>query len=176
MVPKEELLKCEKERAEYLAGWQRAKADFLNYKKDEMKRMEELARYQTEDLVHDLITVLDNFDLTLAVLTQQNEAPTSAGGDGVGVPTPRAVGIEKGIYMIRTQVEDILRQRGLTRIPISPGDRYDPALAEAIAEGDPPAGGQGFPPGSVMEVIEIGYKISDKVIRPARVKIVKHEA
>ncbi len=169
-VPQEELEKCRKERDEYLAGWQRAKADFINYKKDEMRRIEELARYQNEDIILDLITVMDNFDLTLEVLAKFKEAPTSAGGDGVGVPTPKAVGMEKGIYMIRTQIEDLLRQRGLSRIELKPGDPYDPAIAEAVAEGE----GE-HPPGSVLEIVEVGYKLFDKVIRPARVKVVKHE-
>ncbi len=151
-----ELEACKKERDEYLAGWQRAKADFINYRKDEARRIEELARYQNEDIIRDLITVLDNFDLGLAALAKQGP-------------------VEKGIYMIRTQIEDILRQRGLARIELKPGDNYDPSVAEAIAEEDPPAGGPEHPPGSVLEVIEMGYRLSGKVIRPARVKLVKGE-
>ncbi len=150
-VPQEELEKCRKERDEYLAGWQRAKADFINYKKDEMRRIEELARYQNEDIILDLITVMDNFDLGLSALEKQGP-------------------VEKGIYMIRTQIEDLLRQRGLSRIELKPGDPYDPAIAEAVAEGE----GE-HPPGSVLEIVEVGYKLFDKVIRPARVKVVKHE-
>ena len=154
-VPAEdEFAKCRKERDEYLAGWQRAKADFINYKKEELRRMGDLARYQNEDIIRDLITVMDNFDLGLAALEKQGP-------------------IEKGIYMIRSQIEDVLKKRGLTRIPIKPGDMYDPAVAEAITEGDPPAGGRQFPPGSIMEIIETGYKLFEKVIRPARVKVVK---
>ncbi len=49
----ERLIQCGKDRDDYLAGWQRAKADFINYKKDEMRRMEELARYATEDLMEE---------------------------------------------------------------------------------------------------------------------------
>ena len=168
--PEEELAKCKRERDEYLAGWQRAKADFVNYKKEELRRIEDLGRYQNEDIIRDLITVLDNFDLTLVVLGKDKEAPTlRPESSEVGVPTPKAVGIEKGIYMIRTQIEDILRQRGLEKIMIRAGDPYDPNVAEAIAEGE----SKDLSPGSVMEVIETGYKLSSKVIRPARVKIVK---
>ncbi len=154
MVPKQELEACAKERDEYLAGWQRAKADFINHKKDEARRIEELAKYQNEDIIRDLITVMDNFDLGLEALSKQGP-------------------VEKGIYMIRAQIEDILRQRGLKRISMKPGDAYDPSVAETITEEDPPAGGPEYPPGSILEVIEPGYKLFDKVIRCARVKLVK---
>ena len=147
------LSKCEKERDEYLAGWQRAKADFANYKKDELKRLEELARYQTEDFVLELIGVMDNFELGIAALEKQGP-------------------VEKGIYMIKTQIEDILKRRGLMRITIRAGDKFDPAVAEAVAEVDSPAGGE-IPPGAIVDEIEAGYRLYDKVIRPARVRVAK---
>ncbi|MBI2033952.1 MAG: nucleotide exchange factor GrpE [Candidatus Liptonbacteria bacterium] len=144
-----ELEKIKKERDEYLAGWQRAKADFINYKKEELKRLEEIARYGNEELVKDLIVILDNFDLGLAALE-------------------KAGPIEKGIYMIRAQIEDVLRKRGLEKIILKPGDRFDPVISEAIHEvpSDKPAG-------TVVEVIEAGYRMYDKILRPARVVISK---
>ncbi len=153
MVPKAELEQCAKERDEYLGGWQRAKADFVNYKKEESRRTEEMSRYQMEDIIRDLITVLDNFDLGIAALEKQGP-------------------IEKGIYMIRTQIKDILKQRGAEEIPLKPGDPYDPSVAEAIAEGE----SSESPPGSILEVIETGYRLTDRVVRPARVRIVKDES
>src|SRR5271170_6911683 len=88
------LAEAEKQRDEYLAGWQRTKADFINFKKDEMKRMQDVARYGSEGLIKDLISVLDNFDLGLRTLE-------------------KAGPVEKGIYLIRSQIEDILKRRGL---------------------------------------------------------------
>ncbi len=143
---------CEVKRDEYLAGWQRAKADFINYKKEEIQRLEEMARYGNEELIYEVIMVLDSFDLGLRALE-------------------KAGPIEKGIYMIRTQLEDVLKRRGVTKIPISPGSPFDPAFAEAVAEADPP--GPDYPPGSVIEEIESGYKLHGKILRPARVKIAK---
>jgi len=146
---KEKLGKCEEEKAEYLKGWQRTKADFINYKKDEVARLGEIARYGSEDLIKDLITVLDNFDLGLRALE-------------------KAGPVEKGIYMIRAQIEDILRKRGLERIPISVGEKFDPAVSEAIAEGE-----SELDAGSIIEEIEPGYRLYDKILRPARVKVAK---
>ncbi|OGZ52630.1 MAG: nucleotide exchange factor GrpE [Candidatus Ryanbacteria bacterium RIFCSPLOWO2_01_FULL_48_26] len=148
---KEKLEQCEKQKTEYLSGWQRAKADFINYKKDEMKRMEEMARYGNEDLIRELIVILDNFDLGLRTLE-------------------KAGAVERGIYMIRLQIEEILKKRGLEKIIIKPGDALDTAVAEAIAEVESEK-----PPGTVIEEIEPGYRLYDKIIRSARVKVSKNK-
>lgn len=143
---------CEKQKNEYLAGWQRAKADFINYKKEELKRMEEMARYATEEFIRELIVILDNFDLGLRTLE-------------------KAGPVEKGIYMIRSQLEDILRKRGVEKIIVRAGDIFDPAVAETIAEIE-----SDKPPGTIIEEIESGYRLYDKIIRPVRVKISKSKA
>ncbi|MBI4086133.1 MAG: nucleotide exchange factor GrpE [Candidatus Liptonbacteria bacterium] len=147
----EKLAECEKQRDEYLGGWQRARADFLNYKKDEVRRFEELARFSTEDMLKQLISVLDSFDLGLAALEKAGKA-------------------EKGIYMIRSQLEDILKQRGLERISVKIGEQFNPMTAEAIAETE-----SDQPAGAVIEEIEPGYRLYDKIVRPARVKIAKRQ-
>ena len=74
----------------------------------------------------------------------------------------------KGIYLIRTQIEDILKKRGLAKVDIKEGDVFDPAIAEALAEvaSEKPAG-------AVVEVIEQGYRLHEKVLRPARVIVSK---
>jgi len=144
----------EKQRDEYLAGWQRAKADFINYKKDELRRLEEVAKYGAEDMMLEMVAILDSFDLAIAALEKQGA-------------------VEKGVYMIRTQMEDALKKRGLEKINISPGDRFDPAFMESVAEADTPEGGP--PPGTVADEIEAGYRMHDKVLRPARVRISKQK-
>jgi molecular chaperone GrpE len=105
--------------------------------------------YATRDLIEEFITSLDNFDLALG--TMEKAGP-----------------VEKGIYMIRTQIEDILRKRGLTKIEVKPGDAFDPATQEAIIETE-----SEYPEGAIVEQIECGYRLHDKVIRPARVRISK---
>jgi molecular chaperone GrpE len=144
-----ELEEVIKQRDEYLAGWQRTKADFINYKKDEMKRMEEVARYGSESLIKDLISVMDNFDLALRSLE-------------------KAGPVEKGIYLIRSQVEDILRKRGLEKVSVKPGDLFDPSIAEAMTEVE-----SDKPHGTVVEEIEPGYRLHDKIVRAARVIVSK---
>ena len=139
-----------KERDEYLDGWKRAKAELINYKNDEMKRMNEVIRFAGEDITRDMISVLDSFDLCIASLNENDQ------------------GVAKGVYMIRTQMEDVLKKKGMERIIVSVGHPFDPALHEAISavESDKP-------PGTVIEEIEKGYTWNGKLIRPARVVVAK---
>jgi molecular chaperone GrpE len=143
------LAEAEKQRDEYLAGWQRTKADFINYKKEEMKHMEDVARYGNENLIKDLISVLDNFDLGLR--TMEKAGP-----------------VERGIYLIRSQMDDILKKRGLEKVSVKAGDEFDPMIAEAMAEVP-----SDRPPGVIVEEVEPGYRLHDKILRPARVIISK---
>ena len=151
-TPREgQLAAVEKERDEYKAGWQRAKADFLNYKKEEEARLQEIARYGSRELIKDLILILDGYDLALRMAKNSNEKD-----------------IDEGIIIIRSQIEDILKKRGLEKIVINPGDTFDPAVAEAILEVP-----SEYPSGSVVEVAEQGYRLYEKILRPARVIISK---
>jgi molecular chaperone GrpE len=150
---KEELAEAIARRDEYLGGWQRSKADFINYKKEEAKNFEEMAKYGSEKLLKELLSLLHTFDLALKDMERTREAN---GGE------------EKGISLIRSQLEDIVRRRGVEKIELNPGDMFDPATAEAMMEVESKA-----PPGSIVEIMEPGYRLHDKVIRAARVSISK---
>ncbi len=172
----DELKKCQKERDEYLEGWKRAKADLINYKKDEAKRFEAVVKFSNESLIRELINVLDSFDLALVALQQtQINADNYADKRGLNnisenQPTNQRESApwQKGMYLIRAQLEDVLKQNGLERIIVSVGQPFDPALQEAIAsvESDKPSG-------TIIEEVERGYLLSGKLIRPARVKVAR---
>ncbi len=147
--PKKNLEKCEKERDEYLNGWKRAKADFINYKKEEAERFREFAKFSNEALVLELIMVLDSFSLGLAVLEDDKPA-------------------EKGMRLIKNQLEETLKKYGLEKITVKSGDAFDPAFHEGLKEVESAA-----PPGTIAEGIDIGYALNGKVIRPARVNLSK---
>lgn len=144
---KDELKRVEAERHEYLDGWQRAKADLANYKRDEGKRFEEFAKFAQADLIADIVQALDSFDLALG-----HEMPKE---------------VERGIILIRSQIEDALRKRGLEVIHAK-GERFDPALHESVGEVESKE-----LEGTVVEELQKGYMLAGKVIRPARVKISK---
>jgi molecular chaperone GrpE len=155
--PMDDSSKCRKERDEYLEGWKRAKADLINYKKDEGRRFETVVRFANETIVKDLISVLDSFDLALNALEREGKAENGSARLTI-----------KGMYLIKSQLEDILKQHGLERVIVSVGQQFDASLQEAIAsvESDKPSG-------TVVEEVERGYMLNGKLIRPARVKVSK---
>lgn len=144
-----EIEKIRKERDEYLDGWQRARAELINNKKDEAKRFEAFKNFSNEMIIYDMIVVLDSFDLAIAALERDGKA-------------------DKGIYLIKVQLEDSLKNYGLQKIMVSVGQEFDPAIHEAVAslESDKPAN-------TIIEEVERGYLLNGKLIRPARVKVAK---
>ena len=145
----DKLAKLEKEREEYLAGWKRAKADLINYKKEESRRFEQFAKLSNEVLITELIAVLDSFDLSLTVLEKDKPA-------------------QKGIALIKNQLEGVLKKYGLEKIVVRLGDSFNPNYHEAISEI-----GSDKQEGTVAEEAESGYVLGGKVIKPVRVKLSK---
>lgn len=154
---KDDLEKIKKERDEYLDGWQRAKADFVNYKKEEMKRFEMFARVANEELVRELIIILDSFDLAIMALEKEGKDENNS-----------AKLTMQGVYLIKNQLMDTLKKFGLEKIKTKVGEQFDPSKHEAIsvAESDQPSN-------TIIEEIESGYILNGKLVRPARVKVVK---
>ncbi|MBI3442914.1 MAG: nucleotide exchange factor GrpE [Candidatus Sungbacteria bacterium] len=150
---REKLRVCEDEKKAYLDGWQRAQADAVNYKKDEGKRLEDLGRFITQSMLSDLLPVLDSFDLALQSFSakggQQNQ-------------------IEQGVLMIRSQLTDAFKKRGVAQIEVMPGDAFNPEKHESVGEveSDKLAG-------TVAEEVQKGYTLAGRVIRPVRVRLAK---
>src|SRR3989338_2650746 len=143
---KDEVKKCDAEKKEYLDGWQRSKADYINYKKDEGKRFEDMARFVIAGLVDDILPALDSFDLALSH----------------GLPAD----VEKGVLLIRSQFEDILKRRGLLLITVQPGEKFDPAKHESVGEVESKEAAE-----TIAEVVQKGYVFQGRVLRPSRVRI-----
>ena len=136
-----------KERDEYLDGWQRARAELANYKREESKRFDDMMKFANNTLIRDLITVIDNFELAIISMERHGE-------------------VEKGIYLIKAQLEDILKQNGLEKMTVEIGSPFDPSVHEAVASVE-----SELESGSIVEEIERGYYLHDKLIRPSRVKV-----
>lgn len=143
----QELERLKQEKDEYLNGWKRAKADFINYQKDEAKRREELVKFGNEYLIRDLLPIADSFEMYLAMTSDSKE--------------------KKGVEMIYAQLIGELTKQGLEPIKAL-GEPFDPALHEALGEMEVDQ-----PSGTVAAELERGWKLNGKVIRPTRVKIAK---
>lgn len=140
---KGKLKKCQKEKEEYLAGWQRAKADFINSRKENEQRQKEFAKFANGLLISELLTVLDSFDLA----TKNSK--------------------DKGFALIKSQLKDILKRYELEEIKTT-GEEFNPEFHEAIEEVESEKES-----GIIIEEIQKGYTLHSKVIRASKVKISK---
>jgi len=149
---KKKLKECQKLKDDYLAGWQRARADFLNYKKGELKRMSEILKYANESLVLEILPILDNFEVASKRLPENLKKDENT----------------KGVLQIKKQIQDFLKSQGLEEIK-SLGEKFDPNFQEVVGEAEK----EGAEPGIVLEEVRKGYNLHGKVLRSARVKISK---
>lgn len=149
---KEMYERIKKERDEYLAGWQRARADLLNYKKEEMERVAGFVEATQESLLCKLLPLMDNFEII-----ERHLSDDLKGDDEV-----------KGLLQAKVQLGDFLKSQGAEGFD-SLGKKFDPQVHEAIEEVQK----EGVEPGLVVEEIQKGYKIKNRLLRPAKVKVSK---
>lgn len=149
---KKKLEECEKLKSEYLAGWQRARADLLNYKKDEIERIDELIKYADVGIILKILPILDNFDLAEKKLPENLKDDENV----------------KGILQVKNQILVFLKNQGVEEIK-AVGEYFDPNFHEAAEMVDLKEEASG----KVVEEIKKGYKLHGKVIRSARVKVTK---
>ncbi len=165
---KNELEVCQKQKEEYLAGWQRERADFINYKKEELEKLERLLRFGKENLIAKILPILDDFELAEKNISNKNE--NDANGSTtltIGTEQSRSANL-KGFLQIKKKLEEFLKKEGIEELEVL-GKKFDPYISEAIEEIE----NKEMESGMVLEVIKKGYKLNEKVIRPAKVKIVK---
>lgn len=137
------------ERDEYLENLQRLKAEFENFRKRVLRDSEESARRASTGVVEELLPVLDNFERALKAASEHDE---------------KLLG--EGVEMVYRQLRDVLDKRGLCEVEAE-GEDFDPSHHEAVLCRPFP----GEKEGKVMEVVEKGYKLEDKVVRPAKVVV-----
>ncbi len=145
--------KVEKQRDEYLDGWKRAKADFINYKKDEGERLGQVAEYVRRELLVRVLPILDS------LARAEKEIPKDQKEDRV----------VKGFLQIGAQWREFLKQQGVEAIE-TVGKRFSPELHEALGEVEGAEGGES---GTIVEEVEKGYIINGKLLRPSKVKVAK---
>ena len=150
-----QLEESKKLQDEYLNGWQRQKADFINYQKDSLRQAQEIVKYANEDLITDLLIVLDSFDISVNSLKNKEL-------------TENEKKIIQGLELIKTQLEDVLRKKGLKPIEVL-GEQFNPQFHEILEEIE-----EKGPPGVIIEEVIKGYELNGKVIRPSKVKIIKN--
>ncbi len=139
-----QLEECEKKKQEYFSGWQREKADFINYKNKESERMANLIEIIKEDIFSKILPIIDNFTLAEKAINKKDKNT-------------------EGLLLIKKQLEDILKNEGVEEIPC---DKFNPCIHEAIEEID---GNE-----EKLEEIQKGYKYNNRIMRPAKVRVYKN--
>lgn len=148
----ENLKDIKKQRDEYLAGWQRARADFLNYKKEEKERAGAIIQFAELNLILKILPILDDFNLIEKKIPKDLKEDENI----------------KGVLQIKSQIQDFLKKQGVEEIMVL-GEKFDPNLHEAAEAVEK----TGKAAGTILEEIKKGYKIKGQVLRPAKVKVAK---
>jgi len=150
---KEKLRTCQKEKQEYLDGWQKERADFINYKKDEAARAARAASYAREGFLSDPLPVLDSYDLAFA----NKEAWEKVDKDW-----------RKGVEYIHQQLLKILSDYGVTEIEVQEGSVFDPNLHQPVESVFIDDKSKDH---TIAKVLNKGYRTQNTVLRPARVNV-----
>ncbi len=141
-----ELLK--QQAAEHWDNYLRAVADLDNYRKRARREKDEIAQFTREQVITALLPALDNLERAL------DHSPT-------GTP------LHDGLLQVQKQFERALGEFGLVEIIARPGDPFDPNHHEAISHVPDPA----HPEHAVIQQTQSGYRLGDKLLRPARVVV-----
>ena len=138
----------EKKKAEAnLAGWQRAQADFINYKRRSEQEREETGKFANSALMLNLLPILDDFERAFAAIPVRSAKTSWA----------------EGIRLIQRKLRANLEAQGLSQMEAL-GEPFDPNFHEAVRQD---RGREGI----VVEELQRGYKLHDRVIRPAKVVV-----
>jgi molecular chaperone GrpE len=145
--PEDQVAALEAERDEYLNDLKRVAAEFENYRKRVARDQESLVARAHERLVKELLPVLDDLERALAAAEEHQEAK-----------------LEEGVRLVHRELKAALDREGLAEIETD--GVFDPHVHEALLSQPSEA-----EEGSVLEVLQKGYKLGDRVLRPARVVV-----
>jgi molecular chaperone GrpE len=138
------------ERDQYLTLLQRTQADFENYQKRNQRERDQERRFAHFGLARELLTVLDNLERATAAAQQAKESGP----------------LVQGVAMVQNQLLELMRRHGITPIEAL-GKPFDPNLHQAVMQEPTDTA----PPNTVTKVLERGFMIHDRVLRPAHVVV-----
>jgi len=156
----EELERLRADAAKAAENWDkllRATADFDNFKKRAARERQDAITYANASLFQKLIPVLDNFEMALAA---------TAGAPGASVESMQA-----GVNMIASQLRGVLTESGLEEINAA-GQKFDPNFHEAVSQQET----NDVPEGQVVQQLRKGYRLRDRLLRPATVVVARKPA
>ncbi|MBI1984798.1 MAG: nucleotide exchange factor GrpE [Candidatus Wildermuthbacteria bacterium] len=149
---KKQLEETLRQKDEYLAQWKLARADLINYKKEDLGRMKLMREYAAENLILKLLPILDNLEIA------EQKIPN-------GMKEDEYI---KGVLSLKAQFQGFLKNQNVEELEAQ-GKAFDPAVHEAVQEEEI----ADKEPGKVLEVLEKGYLYQGRLLRPAKVKVSK---
>ncbi|MBN1661385.1 MAG: nucleotide exchange factor GrpE [Anaerolineae bacterium] len=145
-----ELEACQEKQAEYLDGWQRARAELANARKRFQRDQEQVYTNARADVLTRLLPVIDDFERAFDIL------PPAATEEGWLV----------GIRLIRQKFQNLLDQEGVSAIEVE-GAAFDPVFHEAVSYEPSTA----VPEGHIIDAVQTGYCLGERVLRPSMVRV-----
>ena len=148
-----DMQKLQAERDDLYHRLARATADFKNTQKRIQSEADQRVQYANQSLIKSLLPVIDNFERALAQDASKVDAAT----------------ILKGMQIVHDQWLNVLKQQQVNEIAPKPGEPFDPAHHEALMQQDAPQyAGKGH---AVVQLLQKGYALGDRVLRPAQVAV-----
>lgn len=149
----EQLNQAQAQAAEYLDGWQRARAEFANYKRRTEAERIELSATAGADVLMRVLPAIDDFDRAANTLPDDLK-------DHAWI---------NGVMLIYRKLLNTLDASNVKPIVVQPGDAFDPTIHEAITHED----SDQFSSGQIIAELQRGYKMGERVLRPAMVRVAK---
>lgn len=150
---RDELKAAQTEKADYLTNWQKERADFINYKKGEDERKKQTLDYMREQFTEELLPILDAYDMMSANKETWEKVDK---------------GWRSGVEYIHQQLLKVLADNGVSEIAPKEGDAADANLHDLI---DTVPTDDAAKDNTVAQVMQKGYKLRERIVRPARVKV-----
>ena len=151
-----DLKACKAEKEEYLNGWQKERADFANYKKQEDDRRVNFSESMRERILARFLTVLDSFNMAFSNKDSWNKVDESW---------------RKGVEYIYAQLNTIFEEYGVKEIGKA-GEDFNPNIHQSVEVTQTDKKEDNH---KISEVIQKGYKLGERVIRPARVNVYEYK-
>jgi molecular chaperone GrpE len=145
------LCEAEARAAEYLDGWQRARAEFANYRRRQEQQRQQMQAAAKASVLLQLLPVMDDLRRALEAVPEESEG------------NPWLSGVEQ----VQRKWQAALERVGLSVLPVEAGDAFDPNVHEALTH-EPCAEMEA---GKIIQVVQPGYEIDDTVLRPALVRV-----
>ena len=142
--------RLQKLNEEYLGGWKRAKADYINFKREAEKEKMQIVQFANAALLLELMPIVDNIKTALKHVPEENKKFEWV----------------KGFEHILKQFLGVMKNMGVEQIPAT-GEKFDPEKHEAVSKGKK----EGVEQGIVLEEIATGYTLQGKVIKHSKVKV-----